>query len=167
MHTIQYKYIYCNEFFSILRQLQKAIEGSTRSGVRLRPPLASFRDTIRKYSKLTQASSAPTSPMSSSAPDSYHVSSQVVSPIPLAPVQPQEEAEVWIEGVKREVVVKTTNSSTGSSSASSSPQTGSSISKAGSFNGSLPHRNLSLASLRPAPEVKRDGDQESDDEEPL
>uniref|UniRef100_A0A8C1SEQ4 Chloride channel, voltage-sensitive 1a n=1 Tax=Cyprinus carpio TaxID=7962 RepID=A0A8C1SEQ4_CYPCA len=31
-----------------LKELQKAIEGSTRSGVRLRPPLASFRDTIRK-----------------------------------------------------------------------------------------------------------------------
>ncbi|NWQ88346.1 CLCN1 protein, partial [Burhinus bistriatus] len=28
-----------------LEELQKAIEGSTRSGVRLRPPLASFRDT--------------------------------------------------------------------------------------------------------------------------
>ncbi|XP_067998185.1 chloride channel protein 1 [Melanerpes formicivorus] len=30
-----------------LEELQKAIEGSTRSGVRLRPPLASFRDTKR------------------------------------------------------------------------------------------------------------------------
>uniref|UniRef100_A0A8C4XKS9 Chloride voltage-gated channel 1 n=1 Tax=Falco tinnunculus TaxID=100819 RepID=A0A8C4XKS9_FALTI len=30
-----------------LEELQKAIEGSTRSGVRLRPPLASFRDTNR------------------------------------------------------------------------------------------------------------------------
>ncbi|CAM9287292.1 unnamed protein product [Lampetra planeri] len=31
--------------------LQKAIEGSTRSGVRLRPPLASFRDASRKAKK--------------------------------------------------------------------------------------------------------------------
>uniref|UniRef100_A0A7N8XZU0 Chloride channel, voltage-sensitive 1b n=1 Tax=Mastacembelus armatus TaxID=205130 RepID=A0A7N8XZU0_9TELE len=31
-----------------LKELQKAIEGSTRSGVRLRPPLASFRDASRK-----------------------------------------------------------------------------------------------------------------------
>uniref|UniRef100_A0A8C2JGT3 Chloride channel, voltage-sensitive 1b n=1 Tax=Cyprinus carpio TaxID=7962 RepID=A0A8C2JGT3_CYPCA len=31
-----------------LKELQKAIEGSTRSGVRLRPPLASFRDARRK-----------------------------------------------------------------------------------------------------------------------
>uniref|UniRef100_A0A669F6M6 Chloride voltage-gated channel 1 n=1 Tax=Oreochromis niloticus TaxID=8128 RepID=A0A669F6M6_ORENI len=34
-----------------LKELQKAIEGSTRSGVRLRPPLASFRDTSRKAKK--------------------------------------------------------------------------------------------------------------------
>lgn len=37
-------------FFSeifLFFQLQKAIEGSTRSGVRLRPPLASFRDISR------------------------------------------------------------------------------------------------------------------------
>lgn len=37
-------------FFSdifLFFQLQKAIEGSTRSGVRLRPPLASFRDINR------------------------------------------------------------------------------------------------------------------------
>ncbi|NXF47490.1 CLCN1 protein, partial [Oceanites oceanicus] len=43
-----------------LEELQKAIEGSTRSGVRLRPPLASFRDTNRtsisseKVSQVTQ-----------------------------------------------------------------------------------------------------------------
>ncbi|KAK1894789.1 Chloride channel protein 1 [Dissostichus eleginoides] len=34
-----------------LKELQKAIEGSTRSGVRLRPPLASFRDASRKSKK--------------------------------------------------------------------------------------------------------------------
>ncbi|NXF08418.1 CLCN1 protein, partial [Smithornis capensis] len=44
-----------------LEELQKAIEGSTRSGVRLRPPLASFRNTNRtstnteKVSQATQA----------------------------------------------------------------------------------------------------------------
>ncbi|NXK94833.1 CLCN1 protein, partial [Formicarius rufipectus] len=44
-----------------LEELQKAIEGSTRSGVRLRPPLASFRNTNRtstnseKVSEATQA----------------------------------------------------------------------------------------------------------------
>lgn len=174
IHDIPYAYPFIHlNFFSILHQLQKAIEGSTRSGVRLRPPLASFRDTIRKYSKPTQASAAPASPVSSSPPDTYHASSQVVPQIPLAPVQQQEEeAEVWIEGVKREIVVNASISTTGSSSGSSSPQTGSSTSKAGSPNGS-PSQSpssraiISLASLRPAPEDKRDGDQESDDEEPL
>lgn len=163
--------IYSN-FFLILWQLQKAIEGSTRSGVRLRPPLASFHDTIRKYSKPTQASSAPTSPVSSSAPNSYQLSSPVVPTVPMAPAQRQEEAEVWIEGVKREIVVNTSSSTTGSSSGSSTPQTGSSISKEESPSGSpsqtpSSYPTISLSSLRPAPEDKRDVDQESDDEEPL
>ncbi|NXS73236.1 CLCN1 protein, partial [Pandion haliaetus] len=43
-----------------LEELQKAIEGSTRSGVRLRPPLASFRDTNRTSisSEVSQATQA-------------------------------------------------------------------------------------------------------------
>ncbi|KAG7263282.1 hypothetical protein CRUP_037806, partial [Coryphaenoides rupestris] len=45
-----------------LKELQKAIEGSTRSGVRLRPPLASFRDASRKAKKHQPPSSAPSSP---------------------------------------------------------------------------------------------------------
>lgn len=45
-----------------LPQLQKAIEGSTRSGVRLRPPLASFRDASRKAKEQSHPSSAPSSP---------------------------------------------------------------------------------------------------------
>uniref|UniRef100_A0A8C8DPZ7 Chloride channel, voltage-sensitive 1b n=1 Tax=Oryzias sinensis TaxID=183150 RepID=A0A8C8DPZ7_9TELE len=40
-----------------LKELQKAIEGSTRSGVRLRPPLASFRDASRKAKKHQPSSS--------------------------------------------------------------------------------------------------------------
>ncbi|KAM8868789.1 chloride channel protein isoform 4-T4 [Spinachia spinachia] len=43
-----------------LKELQKAIEGSTRSGVRLRPPLASFRNASRK--KHQPPSSTPSSP---------------------------------------------------------------------------------------------------------
>uniref|UniRef100_A0A4W5KNV0 CBS domain-containing protein n=1 Tax=Hucho hucho TaxID=62062 RepID=A0A4W5KNV0_9TELE len=43
-----------------LKELQKAIEGSTRSGVRLRPPLASFRN--RRKSSKPQTTSAPASP---------------------------------------------------------------------------------------------------------
>ncbi|NXG60312.1 CLCN1 protein, partial [Hemiprocne comata] len=41
-----------------LEELQKAIEGSTRSGVRLRPPLASFRDTNRASVSGEKASQA-------------------------------------------------------------------------------------------------------------
>uniref|UniRef100_A0A4W5PKN2 CBS domain-containing protein n=1 Tax=Hucho hucho TaxID=62062 RepID=A0A4W5PKN2_9TELE len=56
-----------------LKELQKAIEGSTRSGVRLRPPLASFRDANRKAKKHTAPPSTPT-----------------------------RERELWCEGGKRE-----------------------------------------------------------------
>ncbi|XP_030641338.1 chloride channel protein 1 [Chanos chanos] len=45
-----------------LKELQKAIEGSTRSGVRLRPPLASFRDASRKAKKPPHTPSTPSSP---------------------------------------------------------------------------------------------------------
>ncbi|XP_035386761.1 chloride channel protein 1 [Electrophorus electricus] len=45
-----------------LKELQKAIEGSTRSGVRLRPPLASFRDANHKAQKPSRLSSAPSPP---------------------------------------------------------------------------------------------------------
>ncbi|XP_043935803.1 chloride channel protein 1 [Protopterus annectens] len=42
-----------------LKELQKAIEGSTSSGVRLRPPLASFRDSTRSASKKSHLAPAP------------------------------------------------------------------------------------------------------------
>uniref|UniRef100_A0A3P9P0H1 Chloride voltage-gated channel 1 n=1 Tax=Poecilia reticulata TaxID=8081 RepID=A0A3P9P0H1_POERE len=45
-----------------LKELQKAIEGSTRSGVRLRPPLASFRDASRKTKKHQAPSSSAREP---------------------------------------------------------------------------------------------------------
>ncbi|KAG7469317.1 hypothetical protein MATL_G00127800 [Megalops atlanticus] len=77
-----------------LKELQKAIEGSTRSGVRLRPPLASFRDASRKSKKPPQ----PTSPPSS----------------------PTREREVWIEGAKRNVEDVEGNGTT-SNSALSNP----------------------------------------------
>ncbi|XP_046884677.1 chloride channel protein 1 isoform X1 [Hypomesus transpacificus] len=59
-----------------LNELQKAIEGSTRSGVRLRPPLASFRDASRKAKK--------------------H------QPPPSTPSSPTRERELWGEGSRRE-----------------------------------------------------------------
>ncbi|XP_071402311.1 chloride channel protein 1-like, partial [Centroberyx affinis] len=59
-----------------LKELQKAIEGSTRSGVRLRPPLASFRDASRKTKK--------------------H------QPPPSTPSSPTRDRELWGEGSRRE-----------------------------------------------------------------
>uniref|UniRef100_A0AAY4D038 CBS domain-containing protein n=1 Tax=Denticeps clupeoides TaxID=299321 RepID=A0AAY4D038_9TELE len=76
-----------------LKELQKSIEGSTRSGVRLRPPLASFRDPNRKASKPPQStSSVPSSPVSLSSPTSPLSAPQVT------PQEPEEqEAVVQVE----------------------------------------------------------------------
>uniref|UniRef100_A0AAR2JF02 Chloride channel protein n=1 Tax=Pygocentrus nattereri TaxID=42514 RepID=A0AAR2JF02_PYGNA len=162
-----------------LKELQKAIEGSTRSGVRLRPPLASFRDTRRKSSKPSQTTSAPSSPISppgSPSPSSPitvpAVTPQDPNPVPPAPApapgRQQQEMEVWIEGVTREVVVENTSSST---TGSSSSGTGSSSSEA-SPNSTPPMPSSSppsipLSTLQPAPENLGDNTEESDDEEPI
>lgn len=148
-----------------LKELQKAIEGSTRSGVRLRPPLASFRDTIRKSVKPPQASSPPSSPGSTTAPSSP-LSAPVVSPThspsPAAPEKNQkEEMEVWIEGVKREVIVENSSSTTTGSSSSSSG-TGSPDSSPTLLPSTL--SPIPLSTLQPLPEIKED---EDEDEEPL
>ncbi|KAM4735880.1 chloride channel protein 1 [Anableps anableps] len=60
-----------------LKELQKAIEGSTRSGVRLRPPLASFRDASRKTKKHQPPSSSTAS-------------------------SPTRDRDLWGEGSRRE-----------------------------------------------------------------
>lgn len=65
------------DFLSLILQLQKAIEGSTRSGVRLRPPLASFRDASRKTKKHQPPSSSTAS-------------------------SPTRDRELWGEGSRRE-----------------------------------------------------------------
>ncbi|XP_027891892.1 chloride channel protein 1-like [Xiphophorus couchianus] len=97
-----------------LKELQKAIEGSTRSGVRLRPPLASFRD-------ISKHKSVPKPPPSSSSPSSSPIStspplSEIIPEPPLSLTADhnqhhnnnhhnhhEHETEVWIEGVSREV----------------------------------------------------------------
>ncbi|XP_050992719.1 chloride channel protein 1a isoform X2 [Labeo rohita] len=156
-----------------LKELQKAIEGSTRSGVRLRPPLASFRDTIRKASKRPQASSPPSSPSSTTAPSSplsAPVVPHVHSPSPPAPVKEEkEEMEVWIEGVKREVIVgnsssTTTGSTSGSGTGSSDSETGSPDSSP-SLPPSSPPPPIPLSTLQPVQENKEG--EENEDEEPL
>ncbi|KAM6973832.1 chloride channel protein 1-like [Tautogolabrus adspersus] len=93
-----------------LKELQKAIEGSTRSGVRLRPPLASLREIINHNSVTKAPPSSPTAPSSLSS-----IPSPSPSPDPQPPPsssspphphhqhpQPESETEVRIEGVKLE-----------------------------------------------------------------
>nr|XP_055076653.1 chloride channel protein 1a isoform X1 [Misgurnus anguillicaudatus] len=151
-----------------LKELQKAIEGSTRSGVRLRPPLASFRDHLRKCANPPKASSPPSSPCSTTAPSSP-LSAPVVPEIQsLSPATPgkvkKEEAEVWIEGVKRDVIVKSTSSSS-TVSTSSSTGAGSSDSEAGNPDISpTPPPPIPLSTLQHVNEIK---EAEDEDEEPL
>ncbi|XP_053302357.1 chloride channel protein 1 [Pleuronectes platessa] len=88
-----------------LKELQKAIEGSTRSGVRLRPPLASFRDISKHKPVSKPPSSSPSSPSSttSTSPPSAPAApplppSSSSTPLP----HHQSETEVWIEGTTGE-----------------------------------------------------------------
>ncbi|XP_004569794.2 chloride channel protein 1 [Maylandia zebra] len=101
-----------------LKELQKAIEGSTRSGVRLRPPLASFRD-ISNHNSVSKP--PPPSPNAPSSPPSPEIVAQAP---PLSPPSPSQhhhhhshenETEVLIEGVPREVE-ESTSSASGSGS---------------------------------------------------
>ncbi|CAJ1083069.1 chloride channel protein 1-like [Xyrichtys novacula] len=87
-----------------LKELQKAIEGSTRSGVRLRPPLASLREIINHNSVSKAPPSSPTAPSSTSSPTASRSPPPSPPPPPLHHQhhRPKSETEVWIEGVKRE-----------------------------------------------------------------
>uniref|UniRef100_A0A8C8A6G3 Chloride channel, voltage-sensitive 1a n=1 Tax=Oryzias sinensis TaxID=183150 RepID=A0A8C8A6G3_9TELE len=97
-----------------LKELQKAIEGSTRYGVRLRPPLASFRDSNHKPVPKPSASSPAPSPTLTSP-----LSLQEVPDNPSAsttghhhhPLDHEHETEVWIEGVDREARASSEDSS--------------------------------------------------------
>ncbi|NWH78588.1 CLCN1 protein, partial [Piaya cayana] len=85
-----------------LEELQKAIEGSTRSGVRLRPPLASFRDTNRtsiSSEKVSQATQAWSWQDDCMMPEQQAVDLGTESPLPPSSHSPQpshlhEEGEV-------------------------------------------------------------------------
>ncbi|MED6278333.1 hypothetical protein CHARACLAT_022645 [Characodon lateralis] len=93
-----------------LKELQKSIEGSTRSGVRLRPPLASFRDISNHKSvpKPPPSSCSAPSPPSATSPPSPQMIPE--DPCSLTPDHHQDnhqnhhkhETEVWIEGVPGE-----------------------------------------------------------------
>ncbi|XP_067379242.1 chloride channel protein 1-like isoform X1 [Channa argus] len=183
-------------FFSLLLfllQLQKAIEGSTRSGVRLRPPLASFRDITKHNSVSKPPPPAPAVQTSSATPTSP-------SSLPAAPQPPsshpthqhhhylhEEETEAWIEGVTKEAEESSSSSSAGSGGGSSPSSTGacSLTSRSCSYNSNLtfpppsstpppvpssstpspsPPPSSSLPStLKPLQELL-EGDEDSDDE---
>ncbi|KAL0962400.1 hypothetical protein UPYG_G00339550 [Umbra pygmaea] len=138
-----------------LKELQKAIEGSTRSGVRLRPPLASFRDINRKSSK-PQTTAAQSSPTSSTS----------VFPLAHAPlVREEEEMAVWIEGVKQEVAgVNSSSSATASSSGSSWPTLPHPSALFMPLTGAL---STPLNTLGTVAEQDTEEEMESDDEEPI
>lgn len=166
--------------FLLLLQLQKAIEGSTRSGVRLRPPLASFRD-------ISNHNSVKKPPTSSPSPSPTSTSSAPTAPQPPSPSPPhhhhlcqKNETEVWIEGVKTEVEEGSSAGSSGGCSRSTGDCT--STSRSCSYNSNLtlppsstpppvpssstpppsPSSSIRLSTLR-APQGLCEGDEDSDD----
>ncbi|XP_016356879.1 chloride channel protein 1 [Sinocyclocheilus anshuiensis] len=120
-----------------LKELQKAIEGSTRSGVRLRPPLASFRDARRKAKKPSHSPSVPSSPT--------------------------RDRELWSEGVKRESKDESADSCIQTDDKECDIATGNSSRSTVSTSSSS---TVPLSSLHSVPEGEADADRESD-EEPL
>ncbi|KAJ7335213.1 hypothetical protein JRQ81_013154 [Phrynocephalus forsythii] len=73
-----------------LEELQKAIEGSTQSGVQLRPPLASFRDTTRQKEQSKWATQTWSKQSSSTIPEGPVVNSETENTVSMraAPSQP-------------------------------------------------------------------------------
>ncbi|KAK2830812.1 hypothetical protein Q5P01_018743 [Channa striata] len=176
-----------------LKELQKAIEGSTRSGVRLRPPLASFRDISNHNSVSKPPPSAPaaqTSPATPTSPSSLPAAPQPPSSHPSHQhhhhhLHLQDETEVWIEGVTKEAE-ESSSSSAGSGRGSSCSSTGgcSLTSRSCSYNSNLtfppsstpppvpsssapspspPPSSILPSTLKPLQELL-EGDEDSDDE---
>ncbi|XP_028281660.1 chloride channel protein 1-like [Parambassis ranga] len=158
-----------------LKELQKAIEGSTRSGVRLRPPLASLRD-ISNHNSVSKPSpsSAPSSPISTSppSPEALPHPPPPSPPPPLPPPPPphhhshQNETEVWIEGVSGEVEENSSSSSTGACSYNSDltlPPSSTPPPVPSSPTPPPPSSSLPLSSLRPLQGLLEE-DEDSDDE---
>ncbi|XP_076611490.1 chloride channel protein 1-like [Chaetodon auriga] len=165
-----------------LKELQKAIEGSTRSGVRLRPPLASFRD-ISNHNSVSKPPPS-SSPATSSTLTSASSPSTPSAPQPPSPSQhhhhhhhhcQENETEVWIEGVKREA--EESRSSSAGSGGDSSTSTGgcTSTSRSCSYNSNLTlppsstpppvpsSSSIPLSTLGPRQGLF-EGDEDSDDE---
>uniref|UniRef100_A0A8C6MGB5 Chloride channel, voltage-sensitive 1a n=1 Tax=Nothobranchius furzeri TaxID=105023 RepID=A0A8C6MGB5_NOTFU len=145
-----------------LKELQKAIEGSTHSGVRLRPPLASFRDVSKHKSvpKLTPPSTAPSSQSSTSSPSPQSFPSAPPSPASeqirhrTHPHPNQEqETEVWIEGGTGDTEASSSNSDLALPPSSTPPS---------APPPSSPSTPIPLSTLRPSQRLQNAED--SDDE---
>uniref|UniRef100_A0A3Q2EIA8 Chloride channel, voltage-sensitive 1a n=2 Tax=Cyprinodon variegatus TaxID=28743 RepID=A0A3Q2EIA8_CYPVA len=155
-----------------LKELQKAIEGSTRSGVRLRPPLASFRD-ISKHKSVPKpppsSSSAPSSPSATSPPSPEMIPEPPHPPTPEHQHQnhhdPNEhETEVWIEGLPKEAEECISSSSSSSTSRSCSYSSNLTLPPTSTPPPPpSPSTSIPLSTLRPAqrpPQVEEDSDDE-------
>ncbi|XP_075968943.1 chloride channel protein 1-like isoform X3 [Anarhichas minor] len=150
-----------------LKELQKAIEGSTRSGVRLRPPLASFRarNSIPKPPPSSSAApSSPTSTSSSSCSPSAPAAPQLKPPSPPHPHHHlnENETEVCIEGGTLEVEESSSNSASRNSCYNSNLTLPSS-STPPPPPPPPPSSSIPPATLRPLQRLF-EGDEESDDE---
>uniref|UniRef100_A0A8B9KWQ3 Chloride channel, voltage-sensitive 1b n=1 Tax=Astyanax mexicanus TaxID=7994 RepID=A0A8B9KWQ3_ASTMX len=124
-----------------LKELQKAIEGSTRSGVRLRPPLASFRDASRKAKKPPHSSSTPSSPTRDR--ELWHE-------------ERNSEAKSDTESKETECKVTVDNSGVTGSDLQDQPPL--------SSVPSCPSSSIPLSSLHHQPEPDSSGERESNDE---
>ncbi|KAI4817929.1 hypothetical protein KUCAC02_011301 [Chaenocephalus aceratus] len=161
-----------------LKELQKAIEGSTRSGVRLRPPLASFRKHSSAPKPPPSSSTAPSSPTSTSCP----LALPVPQPPPLSPPHHhihEAETEVCIEGVTLEVEESSSYITGSGPGACSSPRTSCSDNSNVSLPPSTPPPPVPPSSTPPPPSPSStsippstltplqrlpEGDEDSDDE---
>lgn len=139
--------LFTNVNILFMPQLQKAIEGSTRSGVRLRPPLASFRDASREAKEKTLPPSAPPAPCAPSAPKELESRSDG------GKKEMKDESEPKLaESTETECKVSVdSNTRSSDSSAQGQPPSTSSPS-------------IPLTSLRRLPQQETYGERESDDE---
>ncbi|XP_059205197.1 chloride channel protein 1-like [Centropristis striata] len=162
-----------------LKELQKAIEGSTRSGVRLRPPLASFRDisnhkSVPKPSSSSSSTAAPSPPSSTSSPPALPAALPPLSSPPHHPLHYHEnETEVWIEGVTMEVEESSSGGASGVSGVSGSsasdnsnltPPPSTTPPPVPSSSSPPPPPSPPPPSIPPALQRLFEGDEDSDDE---
>lgn len=138
---------HCNHLilrmYVFLPQLQKAIEGSTCSGVRLRPPLASFRDASRKAKEHPHPPSAPSSPTRDRELWSKEEEKEIKDE-PKLDESKETECKVSVDNSSR-------NSDCSAQGQPTSPSSPSSPS-------------IPLSSLHPLPEQDTSGERDSDDE---